>query len=147
SLLGLLYSTRGETVLGEESTSMAYQLRDHATDRDRFFIATIYDRQGTGNLEKEGETLRLWAQTYPRDPFAPGLTSALFTGGTGKYDVMLQKAREAIAINPDAGQNTPAYFNVVWAYIGLGRRSDAEQALRDAVSHAPDYPDVLSVAY
>jgi hypothetical protein len=42
-------------------------LRDHATDRDRFFITTIYDRQVTGNLEKEAETLRLWAQTYPRD--------------------------------------------------------------------------------
>ena len=52
SLLGLAYSTRGETVLGEESTRKAYELRDHATDRDRFFIMTIYDRQVTGNLEK-----------------------------------------------------------------------------------------------
>jgi serine/threonine protein kinase/tetratricopeptide (TPR) repeat protein len=146
SLLGLLYSTIGETVLGEESTSKAYQLRDHATDRDRFFISTIHDRQVTGNLEKEGETLRLWGQTYPRDPVAPGLTSGFFTAGTGKYELMIEKAREAIAISPDAGQTIPAYFNVVWGYISLGRPTDAEQALRQAVTRA-DVPDAVADAY
>jgi tetratricopeptide (TPR) repeat protein len=147
ALLGLLYSTIGETLLGEESTSKAYQLRDHATDRDRFFITTIYDRQVTGNLEKEAETLRLWAQTYPRDPVAPGLTSGFFTAGTGKYDLMIDKARVAIAISPDAGPVAPAYFNVVWGYISLGRPTEAEQALRQAVARAPDFPDVGADAY
>ncbi len=66
--LALIYSGIGESLLGEQSMSKAYELRDRANDRERFFIATIYDRQVTGNLEKEGETLRLWAQTYPRDP-------------------------------------------------------------------------------
>ena len=72
SQLGLNYSGRGETVLGEDSTRKAYELRDHATDRDRFFIMTIYERQITGNLEKEGDTLRLWAQTYPAIRSRPG---------------------------------------------------------------------------
>src|SRR6202008_2584386 len=50
--LGLAYSNVGEWLLGEQSTSRAYELRDRANDRERFFIATIYDRQVTGNLEK-----------------------------------------------------------------------------------------------
>ncbi len=91
-------------MLGEESTRKAYELRDHATDRDRFFIMAIYDRQVTGNLEKEGETLRLWAQTYPRDPVAPGLMAGFFAAGTGQYELMIEQARKAIAIGHDAGQ-------------------------------------------
>jgi serine/threonine protein kinase/tetratricopeptide (TPR) repeat protein len=146
SLLGLVYSTRGETVLGEESTSKAYQLRDRATDRDRFFIMTIYDRQVTGNLEREGETLRLWAETYPRDPVAPGLMSGFFSGGTGQYQLMVEKSKEAIAISPDAGQAIPAYYGLVSGYISLGRPTDAEQALRQAVTRA-DQPDALPDAY
>jgi tetratricopeptide (TPR) repeat protein len=146
SLLALRYSTIGETVLGEESTRKAYELRDHATDRDRFFITTIYDRQVTGNLEREGQTLRLWAQTYPRDPVAPGLTSGFFTVGTGQYQLMVEKAREAIAISPDAGQVIPTYYNVAWGYLALGRLRDAEAALRLAVARA-DQPEAASDAF
>ena len=148
ALLGLLYSGLGETLLGEESTSKAYQLRDHATDRDRFFISTIYDRQVTGNLEKEGETLRLWAQTYPRDPVAPGLTGGFFTAGTGQYDLMIEKARASIAISPDRGRSflrrTSTLCGVTSAKVGqrmlsrrLSRRSHARPDYQDAASRTP----------
>ncbi len=33
----------------------------------------LYDRQVTGNLQKELQTLESWAQTYPRDAYAPGI--------------------------------------------------------------------------
>ena len=146
SQLGLLYSTRGETVLAEESTRKAYGLRDRATDRDRFFIMTIYDRNVTGNLEREGETLRLWAQTYPRDPVAPGLTAGFFAAGTGQYELMIEEARKAIAIGFDAGQATPAYYSVAGGYISLGRPADAEPPLRQAMTRG-DQPDALTGAF
>jgi tetratricopeptide (TPR) repeat protein len=142
--LGLAYSGIGESLLGEQSTSKAYELRERANDRERFFITTIYDRQVTGNLEKEAETLRLWAQTYPRDANAPGLMGGFATAGTGKYELMLQTARDAIAIDPDLA---PPYFNLVWGYIGLGRPNDAEQASRQAKGRAPDSPLVLIDAF
>jgi serine/threonine protein kinase/tetratricopeptide (TPR) repeat protein len=146
SLLALIYSGSGQTVLGEESIRKAYELREHATDRDRFFIMTIYDRQVTGNLEKEGETLRLWAQTYPRDPVAPGLMSGYFAAGTGQYELMVEEARKAIAISPESGPAVPAYYGVVWGYISLGRVADAEAALRQAITRA-DQPDASTGAF
>jgi len=146
SQLGLAYSGRGETVLGEESTRKAYELREHATDRDRFFIMAIYDRQVTGNLEKEGETLRLWAQTYPRDSVAPGLTSGFFAAGTGQHELMIEEARKAIAIGNDFGQTIPAYYSLVWGFISLGRPADAEQPLRQAITRG-DQPDALTDAF
>ena len=65
--LGINYSVLGESTLARQSTLKAYQLRDRASDVERFFIDTLYDRQVTGNLEREQRTLESWAQTYPRD--------------------------------------------------------------------------------
>ena len=78
-----LYSALAESLWGEQSTSKAYELRDRANDRERFFMTTIYDRQVTGNLEREAEALRLWAQTYPCDPVAHGLMAGSASAGTG----------------------------------------------------------------
>ena len=64
--LGLDYSATGESVLSAESTTKAWQLRDRASEREKFFISFTYDRQVTGNLENAFQTLELWAQTYPR---------------------------------------------------------------------------------
>ena len=65
--LGFGYSVMGESALARQSTLKAYQLRDRASDVERFFIDTLYDREVTGNLEREQRTLESWAQTYPRD--------------------------------------------------------------------------------
>ena len=45
----------------------AYQLRNRASDAERFYIETLYDRDFTGNLERERRTLETWAESYPRD--------------------------------------------------------------------------------
>jgi tetratricopeptide (TPR) repeat protein len=138
--LALFYSGIGESLLGEQSMSKAYELRDRANDRERFFITTIYDRQVTGNLEKEGETLRLWAQTYPRDPVAHGLAGGYYSAGTGNYELMIRTSRDAIAIAPDL---SPPYFGVVGGLISRGLSSEAKQAHQQAVAHAPEAPEVL----
>ena len=50
--LGRVYSDIGESALSAESTSKAYQLRDRASDREKFIITASYDLQMTGNLER-----------------------------------------------------------------------------------------------
>jgi tetratricopeptide (TPR) repeat protein len=144
ALLALQYSGIGDIPLGEASISKAFQLRDRATDRERFFITTIYDRQVTGNLERETETLRLWEQTYPRDPDAHDLLAGFATTGTGRYELKLQKAKDTLAISSEA---VPAYFNVAEAYLLQGRIGDAEQAIGQAIGHAPDSPPALLIPY
>ena len=51
--VGFGYSVMGESALARPSTLKAYQLRDRASDVERFFIETLYDRRfhrqsGTG---------------------------------------------------------------------------------------------------
>ena len=48
--LGRVYGDIGESTLSAESTSQAYQLRNRASDEEKFFITASYDKQVTGNL-------------------------------------------------------------------------------------------------
>src|SRR5579863_2992779 len=64
--LGRMYGDIGESTLSAKNTSKAYQLRDRASDQERFFISLNYDLQVTGNLEKARQTCDLWVQAYPR---------------------------------------------------------------------------------
>ena len=43
----------GESALARQSLLKAYQLRNRASDAERFYIETLYDRDFTGNLERE----------------------------------------------------------------------------------------------
>ena len=67
ALLGFMLWNMGQTDLGAEQVRVAYGLRDHLSDRERRYILMLYDRQVTGNLQKEMQTLEAWVQTYPHD--------------------------------------------------------------------------------
>jgi tetratricopeptide (TPR) repeat protein len=81
--LGRTYGDIGEFALSAENTSKAYQLRNHASEREGFFIDVTYHRQVTGNLEKAQQTLESWIETYPRDRDAHGLLSGFASQGSG----------------------------------------------------------------
>ena len=68
--VGFSYSKMGESALARQSLLKAYQLRNRASDAERFYIETLYDRDFTGNLERERRTLETWAESYPRDASA-----------------------------------------------------------------------------
>ncbi len=52
SNLGNMYANIGETDLSVESTRKAYQLRDRASDAEKFFITVHYHLDVTGNMER-----------------------------------------------------------------------------------------------
>jgi hypothetical protein len=134
---GLTTAVAGRPSSARRAPQRRTSLREHATDRDRFFIMTIYDRQVTGNLEKEGQTLRLWAQTYPRDPVAPGLTAGFYAAGTGQYDADDREGQEGHCHQSRRrARSVRRTTTVVWGYISLGRPADAEEAHRQAMTRA-----------
>ena len=142
--LGLWYSNIGESILSTESTSNAYQLRDRASDREKFFITLIYDRQVTGNLEKALQTGELWAQTYPREAAPLGLLSGFSTQGTGRYEKSIEAAKKAIGMDPDL---KPAYLNVAFGNFYLDRLGEAEKAVQRASERMTEMPDLLLLRY
>jgi tetratricopeptide (TPR) repeat protein len=142
--LGIAYSSLGESVRSRDATIKAYQLRDRPSDQERFFITTMYDRQVTGNLEREQQTLESWAQTYPRDRDAPGLLGGFATTGSGQYELSIQASEKAVALDPDA---VLAYGSAARSNIHLGRLTDAEATMRRALDRKLENPDFVVLRY
>ncbi len=142
--LGLMYSTLGESVLATENTTKAYQLRDRASDRERFFITALYDRQVTGNLVKARQTLELWTRTYPRSVEAHGLLAGFSTIGTGQFDESIDASERALALDPDM---LFAYVNIASSNLYLDRPEASEKALQRLAERKLDRPDANLLRY
>ncbi len=126
--LGVYYSNEGESALSRQSTIKAYQLRHRTSDAERFFIEMAYDRQVTGNMDREAETLEAWAQTYPRDPTSHGLLAGFATRSTGKYELSIAAAEKSIALFGSA----QSYSSKAWSELYLNRLDAAEATIRRA---------------
>jgi serine/threonine protein kinase/tetratricopeptide (TPR) repeat protein len=144
--VGFGYSSMGESALARQHTLKAYQLRDRASDVERFFIDTLYDRDVTGNLEREQRTLETWAESYPRDARPHSLISGFALTGTAQYELSIAEADKAIALDPDL---TPAYGGRAVNQLFLNRLDDALLTVRRATERKLEYPEgwVLLVPY
>ena len=142
--LGFFYWNMGHTDLGAEHVRKAYELRDRVSDRERLFILFLYDRQVTGNLQKELGTIESWVQTYPGDWQAWTVWGGWGTRGTGQYEKGIQAAHEAIRLNPDLpfGYDTLIVHN-----IALGRFAEAAAALQRAAERKLENPFFLVSRY
>jgi eukaryotic-like serine/threonine-protein kinase len=143
ALLGRVYGDIWEPVLSAASTSKAYELRNRASDRERFFIVLSYDLQVRGNLGKARETGELWAQTYPRDPVPHGFLSWI-SQEVGKYEKSIEEGQKAIGLDPDF---TPGYVNLAWAYLFLDRPKEAASTLQLASERRLEIPELLVLRY
>jgi eukaryotic-like serine/threonine-protein kinase len=142
--LGRMYGDIGESVLSAENTSKAYQLRDRASDQEKFFISLTYDLQVTGNLEKAQQTCDLWIQTYPRAWVPHGLLSGGVYPPLGEYEKAAQEAKLALGIDPDF---SIGYSLLADSYMALDRWAEAENILKQAFNRKLEIPDFFVLQY
>jgi serine/threonine protein kinase len=71
SFVGLMYSSMADGALAEEEMVKGWNLRENASDLERYVIDFNYQRTVLGNLEKARQTCDLWSLSYPSDVFAP----------------------------------------------------------------------------
>ena len=144
--LGLAYSSIGESVLSAESTTKAWQLRDRVSDREKFFIDFIYEREVTGNLEKAYQTLETWYQTYPRSeqPSPHDLLGGLSTHGTGRFERAIEISRQQIAADPTV---VFGYHNLASGLFFLDRFPEAEKTLEQAAERKVEEPYLMVFRY
>jgi hypothetical protein len=65
--LGVVYDNISERKLGVEALKKAFDLRDRASERERFYISAHYYGDATGEIDKGAEIYEQWKQSYPRD--------------------------------------------------------------------------------
>jgi eukaryotic-like serine/threonine-protein kinase len=145
--LGLSYNAIGQSVLSAESTEKAWRLRDRVSERERFFIDFLYNRQVTGNLEKAYQTLESWLQVYPRATAPPSpqdLLAGISTNGTGRFERAIEMAQKEVAAHPDIPF---AYGGLAGSYFYAGRFSEAESVLQRASERKLGNPAHLTMRY
>jgi len=142
--LGFMYGLLGQSALSTESNKKAYELRDRASDREKFFIAATYDTQVTGNLEKALQTCELWAQAYPREKLPRGILGAYVYPMLVKYDKGVEVAKQLIELDPDFDIG---YLQLAFNSRFFGDLVQAEKTLRLASDRKLEIPELAVERY
>jgi tetratricopeptide (TPR) repeat protein len=142
--VGRMYGDIDESDLSAESTGRAWQLRDRASDREKFWITAAFYTQVTENLEKAQQTCEVWAQTYPRDASPHDMLSGIIYPVIGKYEQAVEEAKKAIELDPDLAIS---YYLLASNYESLDRLGEAENTLQRASDRKLQIPDFLILRY
>ena len=142
--LGRMYGDIGESVLSAQNTNKAYQLRDHSSDQERFFISLTYELQVTGDLEKAHQICDLWVRAYPRASLPHGLLAGGIYPSLGKREESVEEAKIALSIDPDF---SIGYSLLAGSYLALERTAEAEKTLQRASERKLDIPDFYVQRY
>ena len=140
--LGNSYWGLGETTTGAENLKKAYELRERASEPEKFYIESHYYQTVPGNLEEARRVYELWAQTYPRDWVARLNLSGIY-GNFGQYDKALEEARETLRLSTNGGN----YVGVVASLINLNRLEDARATAEEAQAKKFDSPTLHILMY
>jgi DNA-binding winged helix-turn-helix (wHTH) protein/tetratricopeptide (TPR) repeat protein len=144
STLGREYANLDEFGLSLESTTRAWQLREHTSDREKFFIDANYQILATRNLEQARQTCEAWARAYPRDPVPFTMLAGFPSKGEGRYEQAVAAARKAVELDPDF---TMGYYNLAVNNAYLGRFDEAENTLRRAAGRGLEVDEFLMLQY
>jgi serine/threonine protein kinase/TolA-binding protein len=142
--LGRIYADLDESDLSAESTSRAWQLRDRASDREKFFITAGYETLVTGNLEKARQTCEAWVQTYPREARPHNILAGMVNKTTGQYEKALAEGRKAVELDPDFAIG---YYSLAVDLVYLDRLGEAGDPLRRAAGRGLEIDEFVMLEY
>jgi eukaryotic-like serine/threonine-protein kinase len=133
--LGAVDFDAGKADLGIQNIRKAYELRDRASERERFRISAYYFSFVTGDLEKMRENCEQWVLEYPRDWVARDFLGDVLMD-IGRPEGALEQHEESVRLNPDSPIDLA---NLISNDLFLDRLDDADAALRDAEARNIDY--------
>ena len=128
--LGAVYGNLQQSKLAEQYRQKAFELRDRASEREKFYIMSHYYADA-GQLDKGITALEMYKQTYPRDSIPYANLSSIYLQ-LGQFENALQNAQQSVMLDPGS---TVAYANVAASYTGLKRLEEAKATLETAFQH------------
>ena len=140
--LGMTYRNLGQTTLGAEYAEKAYQLRERASESERFYIDSHYYYIAVADLEKGRQVLELWARTYPRD-FTPRADLSDIDAHLGQCGNALAEAQKGV----DLGGNGVLYAEIAFSEICLNRLQEARSVVEEAQARKLDSPSFHFLLY
>jgi eukaryotic-like serine/threonine-protein kinase len=126
-----------ESTLAVDYQRKAYELRDRASEAEKYSITATYEKSVTGNIAKAIEACQLWIQAYPRAYHPHDLLAGMILPVIGQYEKAAEESTVAIRLNPDF---SIPYFQLMFNYIALNRLDEAKAAYVQAVERKLNNP-------
>jgi eukaryotic-like serine/threonine-protein kinase len=137
------YSSLAELGRASEYFTKAFQLREHASEREKLAITANYYQLVTGELDKAAQTYQEAIENYPRDYRSYGNLGAVYAL-QGQYEKAAETTRQALRLAPDS---VTLYDNLVNFTLPLQRFDEARQAIHDAQARKADHPILRNALY
>jgi tetratricopeptide (TPR) repeat protein/predicted Ser/Thr protein kinase len=141
--VGSDYDNLGELGRASDYITKAFQLREHASEREKLRIAANYYRSVTGELDKAAQTFQEDIESYPRE-YAAYNNLGIVYGSQGQYEKAVEITSQAVHLAPD---RVGSYDNLANYTLALQRFDEARQIIRDAQSRKMDDDIFHSVLY
>ena len=132
--IGTDYYTLAELERAREYYTTAFQLREHASERERLAITANYYQNVTGELDKAAQAYQDWSTNYPRD-YRPLLSLGNLDVVQGQYENAVTAYRQSLRVGRDA---VGPYVDLANALLALGRFDESRQLISEAVSRKLD---------
>jgi serine/threonine protein kinase/tetratricopeptide (TPR) repeat protein len=132
--VGSAYSNLSELGRASEYFTRAFQLREHASERERLVITDTYYSNVTGELDKAAQTLREQIDNYPLEWVAYGNLGAVYSG-QGQYEIAAESARQGVRLARD---NVSMYENLANYSVALQRFDETQQIIHEAQARKTD---------
>ncbi|HEY4840063.1 MAG TPA: protein kinase [Candidatus Acidoferrales bacterium] len=124
--LAVEYENLGQNEMALQFMRKAYELKDRASERERFAIQSDYYWYGN-QIDKAIESYNAYAQAYPRDD-RPRINLGVVYLVIGEWDKAIQYGLEGKGLAPGSFNG---YSIAADAYASLNRLDDAKAILRE----------------
>jgi serine/threonine protein kinase/tetratricopeptide (TPR) repeat protein len=128
------YYALGELGRAGEYFTKAFQLREHASEREKLKITADYYQNVTGELDKAAQTYQEEIENYPRDSRAH-LDLGNVYGSRGQFERAAESYRQGLRLAPD---NVAPYADLANSLLALQRFDETRQIIREAHSRKLD---------
>ena len=128
------YGSLGEVGRASEYFSKAFELREHASERERLIITSDYFQFVTGELDKAAQAYQQLIENYPRSAFAYSILGSVYSF-QGKYEKAVEVTRQAQQLAPE---RVSPYGNLANSLLALQRLDEAREIIRDAQTRKLD---------
>ena len=118
----------GDLEQSAEYDKKAFALIDRVSESERDYISAGYYYDGTGELDKAVDALRLGSRMYPRDP-GFHLELSTINMDRGRFEDALVEAQEAARLQ---ARNESPYRWELSAYMRLGQMTKASDVAKQA---------------
>jgi eukaryotic-like serine/threonine-protein kinase len=123
--IGSQYISLGEPGRASEYLTKAFQLREHASERERLVIASHYYSSVTGELDKAAQVLQEEVESYPRSP-GGYVSLSLVQTERGEYE----KALEVYSRRPVTEEKPAMSGFLVMLLLPLQRFDEIRQGIQ-----------------